>query len=82
MYAALEQKGKHQNAQVQALVDAEARLRQLLGQFPEGSHHPARHPAGECPGLEPSRQSCPAMIQQVMDGMGGKVARDFRGSSK
>ncbi len=81
MYAALEQKGKNQSDQIQALADAEARLRQLLGQFPRDPITLAGiQQASARVGTVAAK--LPGDVQQVMDGMGGKVARDFREAVK
>ena len=76
MYAALEQKGKNQSDHVQAFADAEARLRQLLGQFPKDPITLAALNQASAR-VDTVATNLPGMVRQVMDGIGGKVAGDF-----
>ncbi len=77
MYAALEQKGKNQSDHVQAFANAEHRLRQLLGEFPKDPVTLAgiREASAQ---IETVATQLPKDIKQVMDGVGGKLAGDFR----
>ena len=77
MYAALEQKGKNQSDHVQAFAEAERRLRQLLGQFPKDPITLAGIQQASAR-VDTVAAQLPADVKRVMDGIGGKVAGDFR----
>lgn len=76
MYAALEQKGKNQSDHVQAFANAEARLRQLLGQFPQDPITLAGINQASAR-VETVAAQLPKDLKQVMDGLGGRVAGSF-----
>jgi len=76
MYAALEQKGKNQSDHVQAFANAEARLRQLLSQFPKDPITLAGINQASAQ-VEIVATQLPKDLKHVMDGLGSKVAGDF-----
>ena len=81
MYAVLEQKGKSQSDHVQALVNAESVLQQLLGKFPKDpvtlgaiNHASAR--------IETVAERIPGDVRALMNGMGSTVAGVFSDAVK